>query len=234
MVIGSLSGYDTLCRLICVQSDCIIVSVGYHLAPEHKFSLAIDDAYGAFLWVLQHAENFGGDENNIAISGDSAGGSLAAVVTILARDQGISNIKCQVLIYPATASHAHSSSHLAFANGYFLERDTVLWFQESYIVSDKDSEDFRYAPLIAKELTHLPPTLIIVSGYATLRDEGVAYADRLTASGVDVSLQEYPGMFYPFVSLAGVLDEGREAISAVGKALRKFTQNYSLADAVSN
>jgi acetyl esterase len=224
MVIGTLDGYDTLCRQICVQSDCIIVSVDYRLAPEHKFPAAIDDAYTALLWVLQQAETFGGDKNNIAISGDSAGGSLAAVVTILARDQGISNIKCQVLIYPATASHADSSSHLAFAKGYFLERDTVLWFHESYIVSDKNREDFRYAPLIAKELTHLPPTLIIVAGYDTLRDEGVAYASRLTASGIDVSLQEYPGMFHPFVSLAGVLDEGKEAISAVAKTLRKFTQ----------
>jgi acetyl esterase len=226
MVIGSLDGYDTLCRQICVQSGCIIVSVDYRLAPEHKFPAAIDDAYAAFLWVLQHAEDFGGDKNAIAVSGDSAGGSLAAVVSITARDNGINGIKCQALIYPATAPYANSPSHFTFAKGYFLERATVLWFHESYIHSNKDRENFRYAPLIAKELTYLPPALIIVAAYDTLRDEGVAYANRLTTSGVDVTLQEYDGMFHPFVSLAGVLDDGKEAITLIANYLHQHLYHH--------
>jgi acetyl esterase len=225
MVIGSIEGYDTLCRQICVQSDCIIVSVDYRLAPEHKFPAAIDDAYAAFLWVRQHAEDFCGDNNNIAVSGDSAGGSLAAVVSITARDQNIAGIKCQVLIYPATAPHADSPSHLAFAKGYFLERDTVLWFHASYIRSDKDREDFRYAPLIAEDLSHLPPALVVVAAYDTLRDEGVAYANRLAASAVDVTLQEYAGMFHPFLSLAGVLDDGKKAITLLANYLHQHLHN---------
>jgi acetyl esterase len=225
MVIGSLDGYDTLCRQICVQSQCIVVSVDYRLAPEHKFPAAIDDAYAAFLWIRQHANSFGGDKNSIAVSGDSAGGNLAAVVTILARDQHIAGIKCQALIYPATAPYANSPSHFAFAKEYFLERETVLWFHESYIRSDNDRKDFRYAPLIAKTLAHLPSALVIVAKYDTLRDEGVAYADRLTSSGVDVTLQEYEGMFHPFVSLAGVLDDGKEAISLISNYLHQHLHN---------
>jgi acetyl esterase len=225
MVIGSLDGYDTLCRQICMQSKCIVVSVDYRLAPEHKFPAAIDDAYAAFLWIRQHAKDFGGDKSNIAVSGDSAGGNLAAVVTILARDQHLAGIKCQTLIYPATAPYADSPSHFAFAKEYFLERETVLWFHESYIRSDNDRKDFRYAPLIAKTLAHLPSALVIVAKYDTLRDEGVAYANRLTSSGIDVTLQEYEGMFHPFVSLAGVLDEGKEAISVMSNYLHQHLYN---------
>jgi len=221
MVIGSLDGYDTLCRQMCVQSNCIIVSVDYRLAPEHKFPAAIDDAYSAFLWVKQNAESIGGNSEKLAVSGDSAGGSLAAAVTLLARDQNLTNIKCQVLAYPATAPYADSPSHFAFAKGYFLERETVLWFHESYIRSDKDREDFRYAPLIANDLADLPPALIILAAYDTLRDEGDAYANRLIASGVDVTLQEYEGMFHPFISLAGILDDGKKAIALIAHYLHQ-------------
>jgi len=224
MVIGSIEGYDTLCRQLCVASECIIVSVDYRLAPEHKFPAAIDDAYAAFLWIYLHAESLGGDRNKIAVCGDSAGGSLAAVTAIMARDQKISCIKHQMLIYPATAPHANSSSHFDFAKGYFLERDTVLWFHDCYIRSEKDRQDFRYAPLITENLENLPPALMIIAGYDTLRDEGIAYANRLTASNVEVTLIEYEGMFHPFLSLAGVLDDGKEAIKIMAATLKKLTQ----------
>jgi acetyl esterase len=221
MVIGTLDSYDTLCRQLAVQSGCIVVSVDYRLAPEHKFPAAVDDAYAALVWTLAQAHSFGGDHSTIAIGGDSAGGNLAAVVAIMARDAQLPTLQFQLLIYPATAPHADSASHLQFATGYFLERETVLWFHNSYLRSDKDREDFRYAPLIADNLSGLPPALVIVAAYDTLRDEGVAYAERLKASGVTVELQEYAGMFHPFVSLAGILDEGELAISAAANALRQ-------------
>jgi acetyl esterase len=224
MVIGTLDSYDTLCRQLASQSECIVVSVDYRLAPEHKFPAAVDDAYAALEWVLEHAHYLGGDASKLAVGGDSAGGNLAAVVAIMARDNVLSHIKFQLLIYPATAPHANSASHFAFAKQYFLERDTVLWFHESYIRSDKDREDFRYAPLIANSLHNLPPALVIVATYDTLRDEGVAYAERLQQSGVDVELQEYQGMFHPFVSLAGILDEGQRAITVSANALRFYLQ----------
>jgi len=220
MVIGSLDSYDTLCRQIAVQSGCIIVSVDYRLAPENKFPAAVEDAYAALEWVSQHANTFNGDANRLAIGGDSAGGSLAAVVSILARDSQIINIQFQLLIYPATAPHADHESQLKFAKGYFLERPTILWFHECYIRDDSDRLDFRYAPLITKDLSRLPPAFVIVADHDPLRDEGVAYANRLKEHGVEVTLEEYQGMFHPFLSLAGVLDQGKQAIADCADKLR--------------
>ena len=222
MVIGSIAGYDTLCRQLCIQSGCLVVSVDYRLAPEHKFPAAVDDAYAAFLWITKNTEQFNGDKHRVAIGGDSAGGTLAAVVTLLAKKKDDLLIQCQILIYPATAPHADSESHSRYAKGYFLERDTVLWFHNSYLRSNEDRKDFRYAPLIADNLTGLPPALVIVAKYDTLRDEGVAYADRLTRSGVDTTLIEYDGMFHPFVSLAGVLDDGEKALTEIANTLNKY------------
>ncbi|MGS2718546.1 alpha/beta hydrolase [Eionea flava] len=228
MVIGNIEGYDTLCRQLCMQSSCIVISVGYRLAPEHKFPAAIDDAYAAFLWVAQQASTFNGDKHRIAIGGDSAGGNLAAVVTLLAKAHPEHTIQYQVLIYPATAPYADSESHINYAQGYFLERETVLWFHRSYLRSDKDRQDYRYAPLIAEDLSDLPPALVIIAKYDTLRDEGEAYANRLMNSGVETQLIEYEGMFHPFISLAGVLDDGKAAITEIANALR---QQLSINDA---
>ncbi len=225
MVIGSIAGYDTLCRQLCMQSSCIVISVDYRLAPEHKFPAAVEDAYAAFEWIAKNARELNGDKHRIAIGGDSAGGNLAAAVTLLAKESHnqsiLRSIQCQVLIYPATAPYANSESHHRYAKGYFLERDTVLWFHDSYLRSDEDRKDFRYAPLIAENLTGLPPALVIVAKYDTLRDESVAYANRLTRSGVDTTLVEYDGMFHPFVSLAGVLDDGKAAITEISNMLKK-------------
>lgn len=222
MVIGTLDSYDTLCRQIAHQAQCIVVSVDYRLAPEHKFPAAVEDAYGALCWLVENGESINADTNNIAIGGDSAGGNLAAVSALLARDHQLTTLKGQVLIYPATAPHADSESHHQFAEGYFLERDTVLWFHECYLRNDNDRNDFRYAPLVAKDFTGLAPALVIVAGYDTLRDEGILYAEKLREAGCSVELQEYKGMYHPFVSLAGVLDEGKRAISEVAKALKIY------------
>ena len=228
MVIGTLDGYDTLCRQLAVHSGCIVVSVDYRLAPENKFPAAVEDAYAALVWVQEHAERFNGDAQCIAVGGDSAGGNLAAVVAILARDNHLPGLVFQLLIYPATASYADSASHRRCSEGYFLERPTVLWFHNSYIRCDSDRQDFRYAPLITESLRDLPPALVIVAGYDPLRDEGVAYAQRLRDSGVGVQLQEYPGMFHPFVSLAGVLDAGQHAIEYSAQALKAACFGKSL------
>jgi acetyl esterase len=222
MVIGSLDSYDRLCRQLAVQSGCILVSVDYRLAPENKFPAAVDDAYAALLWVMDNAHIVGGDKHAIAVIGDSAGGNLAAVVSILAHEAQLPPIKGQALIYPATAPEANSASQLALASGYFLERTTILWFHDSYIRTEADRQDFRYAPLIADDLSGLPPAFIIVAEYDPLRDEGVAYATRLKNSGVAVELQEYRGMFHPFLSLAGILDQGKRAITDAALALRCF------------
>lgn len=221
MVIGSLDSYDSLCRQLSIQSGYIIVAVDYRLAPENKFPAAVEDAYAALEWTSQHCAAFNGDPNNIAIGGDSAGGSLAAVVAILARDKLDLDISLQLLIYPATAPHADHPSQLKFSKGYFLERPTILWFHECYIRDDRDRLDFRYAPLIAENLSKLPSAFVLVADHDPLRDEGVAYAKRLEANGVEVELKEYQGMIHPFLSLAGVLEQGEQAISDSAKALRQ-------------
>jgi acetyl esterase len=225
MVIGTLDSYDTLCRQLSVQSGCIIVSVAYRLAPEHKFPAAVDDAFAALDWASQYADSFNGDSNSLIVCGDSAGGNLAAVVALMALKHSTIKIKFQLLIYPALATHANSESHHKFAEGYFLERLTILWFHECYIRAEADRHDFRYAPLIADDLTGLPPALIIVASHDPLRDEGVDYADRLKTSGVDVELQEYEGMIHPFLSLAGILDQGKLAIALAAKALFKASRS---------
>jgi len=236
MVIGSLDSYDTLCRQLAAQSACIVVSVGYRLAPEHRFPTAVNDAFVALQWVRKFANTFGGDSHAVGVGGDSAGGSLAAVVCLLARDYNMKQggevtlppLRCQILIYPATAPHADTHSHFQFAKGYFLERDTVLWFHNHYIRTDDDRNDFRYAPLIAESLAGLPPAMVIVAGYDTLRDEGVAYAQRLQAEGGGVELVEYEGMFHPFVSLAGVLDDGQKAIVKIAQTMRQYLFPYAI------
>jgi len=222
MVIGTLDSYDTLCRQIAYQAGCIVVSVDYRLAPEHKFPAAIDDAYAALEWLVNNTKRINGDVSNIAIGGDSAGGNLAAVTALLARDSALITLKAQVLIYPATAPYADSKSHHEFAKGHFLERETVLWFHECYLRDEKDREDFRYAPLLANNFSHLPPALVIVAGYDTLRDEGIAYTKKLRAGGCEVQLKEYKGMYHPFVSLAGILDEGKRAITEISNALTTY------------
>ena len=127
-----------------------------------------------------------------------------------------------MLIYPATAPHADADSHFRYAKGYFLERDTVLWFHDSYINTEADRSDFRYAPLIVASMDNLPPALVVVAGHDVLRDEGVAYAERLEKSGVDVELVEYQGMFHPFISLAGVLSQGKQAITLIASHLQQI------------
>ncbi|MFT4845645.1 MAG: acetyl esterase [Cellvibrionaceae bacterium] len=219
MVIGSLDSYDTLCRQLSIQSGCIIVSVDYRLAPENKFPAAVDDAFAALDWVSQYADSFNGDSNNLMVAGDSAGGTLAAVVALIVRDHPTIKLKFQLLIYPALAAHADSESHHKFAKGYFLERLTILWFQECYMQTEADRQDFRYAPLSADDFSGLPPALVMVADHDPLRDEGVEYTKRLKASGVDVELQEYEGMIHPFLSLAGILDQGRQAITLAANAL---------------
>lgn len=221
MVIGTLDSYDTLCRQLAVQSHCIVISVDYRLAPENKFPAAVEDAWNTALWVSEQAQALGGDAHKIAIGGDSAGGNLAAVVCLLARDSELIDLQFQLLIYPVTAPYSDSESHLKFAEGYFFERKTALWFDNCYLDSEKSRQDFRYAPLVAESLANLPPALVVVAGFDILRDEGIAYAEGLKASGVNVELQEYQGMFHPFVSLSGVLDEGKRAIRECAYALRQ-------------
>ncbi len=185
-VVGSLASYDALCRMLALEADCIVVSVDYRLAPEHKFPAGVDDCFAALAWVGAHAAEIGGDPGRIAVGGDSAGGNLAAVCAILARDRGFPRLAFQLLVYPRTAPDEELPSHHTYAEGHLLTRRAILWFHEHYRASDADRNDFRYAPLLCPDFTRLPPALVIVGECDPLRDDGVAYAKRagrLAATG---------------------------------------------------
>jgi acetyl esterase len=226
-VVGSLASYDALCRKLSLSAACIVVSVDYRLAPEHKFPAGVVDCFAALKWAARHAHEFGGDAARLAIGGDSAGGNLAAVCAILARDAGGPRLAFQLLVYPRTAPDEDSLSHHALAEGYMLTRKVILWFHDHYRASDSDRGDFRYAPLIAKDLSRLPPALIVVGEYDPLRDDGIAYAERLRDEGNEVELADYAGMVHPFFSMGGAVDAGRRAMTQAAAALHRAFEGAS-------
>jgi acetyl esterase len=218
-VLGDLDAYDAVCRSICRESGCVIVSVDYRLAPEHPFPAAVEDCYGALTWVAAHAAELGGDAGRIAVCGDSAGGNLAAVMTLLAREKGPA-IRYQLLIYPVTtAMPGDLPSHETFGEGTILSLTAMRAFTGYYFGSPGRAPDFRGAPLLADDLSGLPPALILVGGYDALRDDGVTYAERLIKAGVEATLVEYPGLSHGFISMAATLSGGRLALAQVGMAL---------------
>jgi acetyl esterase len=220
-VVGSLDSYDALCRQMALSADCIVVSIGYRLAPEHKFPAGVVDSFAALQWSAAHAIDFGGDARRVAIGGDSAGANLAAVCAILARDAGAPALRFQLLVYPRTAPDEEFKSHHDFAEGYMLTRKTILWFHDHYRASPEDRRDFRYAPLICPDLSRLPPALVIIGEFDPLRDDAIAYARRLEEAGNDVELADYPGMVHPFFSMGGAIDAGRAAMEQACQALRR-------------
>jgi len=220
-VIGSLDSYDALCRAIANRAGCIVVSVDYRLAPEAKFPAAAEDCLAALDWVHDHADEIDADPTRIAVGGDSAGGNLAAVTALQARDRGGPALRLQLLIYPVLAGEPESESHHAFAEGLLLTRRNLLWFYDHYLNGPADRTDPRFAPLAADDLSALPETLLIVAGYDPLRDEGLAYGERLQAAGVTTEVSNYAGMVHGFVSMADAVDKGLEAIGQCAGALRR-------------
>jgi acetyl esterase len=212
-VFGNLDTHDAVCRAIAKASGAVVISVDYRLAPEHKFPAAVDDSYAATLWVAANAEKLGIDARRIAVGGDSAGGNLATVIAMRCRDAGRPALAAQLLIYPVTdVSTFETGSHREFAEGYFLSRAAMQWFTGHYLASADQKSHPEASPLLASNLSGLPPALVITAEFDPLRDEGEAYAERLKQAGVPVTVRRYPGMIHGFVSMQGVLAGGREAI----------------------
>ena len=220
-VIGNLDTHDHACRALANQADCIVVAVDYRLAPECKFPAAVDDCMAVVRWLALHAVEIGADPTRIAVGGDSAGGNLAAVCAILARNDGYPRLAHQLLIYPCTAPEPETASHRKFAEGYVLTRNTITWFYKQYVRSPKEFNDFRFAPLVAEDLANLPPALVLVAGYDPLRDEGVDYGKRLIEAGNRVTLVNYEGMVHGFYLMGGAVDAARRAIAQSAAALRE-------------
>ena len=218
---GSLEGYDGLCRRLANRSDALVVSVDYRRAPEDPFPAGFEDCYAATEWAAEYAADLGGDPDRIAVGGDSAGGNLTAAVTLAARDRDGPDLDHQLLIYPAVNSPLvrHFDSYEENESGYLLELDSVEWYLEQY-VDDADHGNQYAFPLRARDLSGLPPATVVTAGFDPIRDEGIAYAERLTEDGVDVEHMHYESQIHAFVSLYEHLDDGVEAIDQVGEQLR--------------
>lgn len=198
-VIGDLDTEDATCRAICNAAKCIVASVNYRHAPEHQFPTPVHDAYEATCWIANHAADFNGDASRVSVGGTSAGGTLAAVVALLAREHGAPRIGYQVLITPLTDWAFDTDSHRECATGYGLERVTMQWFLNHYFSSPNDRTHVYASPLRAEDLSGLPPALVITAQYDPLRDDGKAYADRLQAAGVAVTYKCYDGMMHLYL-----------------------------------
>jgi acetyl esterase len=220
-VIGDLETHDTLCRQLAVAAGIAVISVDYRLAPEHRFPAAVDDAIAATYWVQEHAESLGLDRSRMAVGGDSAGGNLAAVVAITARDRGDLPIAFQLLIYPVTEMGTDSASYKVNGEGYLLTADTMAYFHNLYISEPEQDLDWRAAPLLAKDLSRLPPTLVVTAGYDPLRDQGLAYAERLSESGSKASYVVFERQTHGFILMGKVIDEAMLAVALCGAALKQ-------------
>jgi acetyl esterase len=219
-VIGDLDTHDTLCRELANHAGCAVVSVDYRLAPEHRFPAAVDDSIAAARWVHRHAAALHLDPDRIAVGGDSAGGNLAAVVAIAARDAGDLPLAYQLLIYPATDQHRSAPSHTTNGEGYLLTRDTMAYFTGHYIPDPARYADWRASPLLHPDLSRLPPALVLTAGYDPLRDEGLAYAQRLSEAGNQATHLSFERQIHGFILMGKVLDEANAAVRLCAADLR--------------
>ncbi len=218
-VICNLDTHDGICRSLANGAGCVVVSVDYRLAPEHKFPAAPEDCYAATQWVAQNAAELNVDASHIAIGGDSAGGNLTAVVAQMARDRGGPHLVFQLLIYPATDFRMNTVSIEENATGYFLTKDDMIWFTNHYLNSEEDKTNPLASPLLASDLSGLPPALIITAQYDPLRDEGELYGQKLREAGVPVTISRYEGVIHGFFGSIPS-DRGKQAEAEASAALR--------------
>jgi acetyl esterase len=219
-VIGNLDAIDGLCRMFANDACVRIISVDYRLAPESKFPAAVDDAYAALHWIEANAANLGVDANRLAVGGDSAGGGLAAVVCQVAKERGGPKLAFQMLLFPVTQIGSETKSLREFAQGFFLERATLDWFYNHYLPADADRADPRISPLLAKDVSGLPPAYVMLGGYDPLHDEGLAYAEKLRGAGVAVTVADYPDLVHDFIYMQAVLPQAPEAVKQAAAALK--------------
>jgi len=221
-VIGTFDTHEAVCRHLAKQAGAMVVAVDYRLAPEHKFPAAAEDCYAATCWVASNAATLGIDAHRLAVGGDSAGGNLAAVVSLMARDRGGPSIAFQLLVYPVTDHSYDTPSYRENADGYLLTKEAMVWFWDHYLREPADGANAYASPLRAASLAGLPRAMVITAEYDPLRDEGEAYARRLRESGVDVVLKRYDGIIHGFFMLTGVFDEAIAAISDAATEIRRI------------
>lgn len=221
--IGSIATHDVLCRELARLAGCMVVSLDYRLAPEHRFPTATNDAWDALAWLAAHAATLGADARRPAVGGDSAGGTLAAVNAILARDAGLP-LSLQLLFYPGCAAHQDTPSHTTYAQGLVLEAPAISWFFGQYVTSRAEREDWRFASLHAPDVEGVAPAWVGLAECDPLVDEGVDYADKLRAAGVAVDLEIYRGVTHEFIKMGRAIPEARVAHADAARALRRAFQ----------
>jgi acetyl esterase len=219
-VIGDLDSHDVVCRKLADEGQLIVISVDYRLAPEHKFPAAVDDAIAAAKWIAGHAKQLGIDASRLTVGGDSAGGNLAAVVAISARDGNGPAIAGQVLIYPATDFAMTHPSHREPETSILLTHSVIPWFRDHYLNGAADVHDWRASPARATTLIGLPPAYVLTAGADPLRDEGDEYARRLKEAGVAVTYRTFPGQFHGFFTMGKLLQQANVAAGEIGVWLK--------------
>jgi acetyl esterase len=217
--IGSIATHDVLCRQLSHLAGCAVVSLDYRLAPEHPFPTAANDAWDALQWLATHADSLGLSNQHLAVGGDSAGGTLAAMSAIMARDAGL-KLALQLLFYPGCAAHQDMASHRRFAQGFVLDEADIRWFFSHYLRTPADREDWRFAPLMAPHVDEVAPVWLGLAECDPLVDEALLYGDRLRAVGVPVDLEIYRGVTHEFIKMGRILPEARHAHADAARALR--------------
>ncbi len=223
-VVGSIDSHDALCRRITNAAGAAVASVDYRLAPEHRFPAAVDDSVAAVTGLREQAAELAIDANRFAVSGDSAGGNLAAVVAIAMRDAGV-NLAAQFLLYPITHHSYDTESYRRCGEGYFLSRATIEWFWNHYLPNADAGRDWRASPLLASDLSGVAPAWVMTAEFDPLRDEGIAYAQRLREAGVPVSELECLCMIHGFVRRVDQFEQARRVVDWIAEGLRSaFSQ----------
>jgi len=217
--LGSIATHDVLCRQLSHLAGCAVVSVDYRLAPEHKFPVAAHDAWDSLQWLASDGAGLGLDAGHLAVGGDSAGGTLAAMCALLAPGAGLP-LALQLLFYPGCASRQDSASHRRFATGFVLGEADIAWFFGHYLRSPADRDDWRFAPLNADGVEGAAPAWVGLAECDPLVDEGLSYADKLRAAGVPVDLEIYRGVTHEFIKMGRILPEARHAHADAARALR--------------
>ncbi len=220
-VLGGFETHDTTLRNLAAAARCVVVAVDYRLAPEHKFPAPLEDAFAAYRWVRGNVLQLGGDLARVAVGGDSAGGNLATVVAALSVAREVPRPCFQLLLYPVTDLSAEAPSYELFADGFFLSRDMMRWFRGHYLVDEAQSRDPLVSPLLAEDLSGLPPAYVATAGYDPLHDEGKAYAERLLEAGVEVFYRDYPGLIHGFLALSSLVHTAAEAFDDTVAALSR-------------
>lgn len=220
-VVGSLETHDRVCRQLAAKSGIRVLSVDYRMGPEHKFPAAVEDAWAVLNHVGAHAATFGIDHRRIAVGGDSAGGNLAAVVTQMAKITAGTAPCFQLLIYPGTDMRGGYASRRELAEGYALTAKDIDYFRTHYLREDADALDPRASPLLRDALHELPPAHVQTAGYDPLKDEGIAYVEKMCGAGVPVEHKHYPGLIHGYFNMSGAIDAAKAALDDACAALRK-------------